>query len=250
MRRKSEDIERITKIAECQAFDLKTLLQNDKVHDLKWYFNDLGKNINSVSIETQNQINTMSRIMKIISAGIPDIDKTNEAMKLRIKRRRRGIKTQDQTVSSEQQSIDAEGNVIYGSRKTSKQNTSTQSKSGGQDENVEGESEVSPLENLLIYLEDNFNNMYKEGGKILDIKTISRSSILDILDTIPQSILVRFEALNAEKVSIPVQTDESYIADHSSSTTTQKAPLQRRMTIRPAGGSMLAKTLMKFLGNK
>ena len=200
----------------------------------------------------------MSRIMKIISVGIPDMDKNNEAMKLRIKRRRKGIKTQDQNNNSEQQSIDAEGNIIIGGRKSSKpNNTSTQSKSGTQDNNDESknedgeaEAEISPLENLLIYLEDNINNLYKDGGKIIDMKNINRGSILDILDSIPQSVLARFEALCAEKISIPVQTDESFLADNSASTGMQKVTATRRMTIRGGNPNMLAKTLMKFMGNK
>ena len=134
--------------------------------------------------------------MKIIHAGIPDIDKTNEAMKLRIKRRRKGA-VSGLTVPGTEQSVDAEGNIIIGGRRSSKMNTSTHSKSGTQedhDEN-EGEAELSPLEHLLIYLEDNINNLFKDGSKFLDGKNINRNTILDILDTIPQSILGRFQSL-------------------------------------------------------
>ena len=255
IKRKTEDLERITQIAEWRAFDLKSLLHNDKVHDLKWYFNELGKNINLACIETQNQINAMGRMMKIISAGIPDIDKNNEAMKLRIKRRRKGI-SNELAVPSTEKSIDAEGNVIYGSRRSSRlNNTSTHSKSGAHDdgdgkENCEGEAEISPLENLLIYLEDNINNLFKDGTKLLDAKNINRTSILEILDSIPQSVLARFESLWAEKISIPIQTDESWLGEISSTPNLLKPPNSRRMTIRPVGNNQLVKTIMKFMSNK
>ena len=56
---------------------------------MKGYFDNIGKNIDLASIETENQINTMKRLMNIIHTGIPDLDKSTAGIKLRIKRRRK-----------------------------------------------------------------------------------------------------------------------------------------------------------------
>lgn len=88
---KSEHVDRITKVAESREFDLKYILRDEGVNDIKYYFNDLGKHIDLTSVETENQINAMTRLMKIIDKSIPKIDQRNQDMKLRIKSRRKNI---------------------------------------------------------------------------------------------------------------------------------------------------------------
>ena len=74
----------MTKIAESREFDLKHILNNDAINEIKLYFNDLGRNIDLVSEETNNQINAMSRLMNLIDNSIPKMDKGSQALKLRI----------------------------------------------------------------------------------------------------------------------------------------------------------------------
>lgn len=79
----------MTKIAESREFDLKHILNNDAINDIKLYFNDLGRNIDLVSEETNNQINAMSRLMNLIDNSIPKMDKGSQVLKLRIRKRRK-----------------------------------------------------------------------------------------------------------------------------------------------------------------
>ena len=79
----------MTKIAESREFDLKHILNNDAINEIKLYFNDLGRNIDLVSEETNNQINAMSRLMNLIDNSIPKMDKGSQVLKLRIRKRRK-----------------------------------------------------------------------------------------------------------------------------------------------------------------
>lgn len=87
--RKDKELMRITKIAEALQFDLKSIFNKDKVHELKCYFNDIGRNIDLVCAETETQVSTMQRLMNIITTGIPEADSKTEELKLRIRKRRR-----------------------------------------------------------------------------------------------------------------------------------------------------------------
>ena len=117
----------------------------------------------------------------------------------------------------------------------------------------EEEEEISPLERLLIYLEDNLNKLFHENGKTVGVKTILREKILEVLDSIPQSLLDRLNksALVSLK-SAKVQTDESHGNSLSlmPSINVPRALTKRKSSFRIPNLNILAKSIDKLRGNK
>jgi hypothetical protein len=76
-------------LSEERAFDLKMVFENDHVISLKTYLDDLGDHIDKASVENENQMKTMARLMNIVNSSIPVADKHTESLKSRIKKRRK-----------------------------------------------------------------------------------------------------------------------------------------------------------------
>lgn len=54
-------------------------------------------------------------------------------------------------------------------------------------------SSESALEKLLIYLEEQITELYNENGNLVQFQTLRRDDLLEILDNIPQSLIIQIE---------------------------------------------------------
>lgn len=102
----------------------------------------------------------------------------------------------------------------------------------------------------MFYIEDNINKMFKEGGKLIDSKKISREDLLEILDGIPQSLINTLSGVSGKKRFKAVQTDESGGANTASTSTLKPAGSKRGSTIRLPSINPLARAINKLAANK
>lgn len=114
---------------------------------------------------------------------------------------------------------------------------------------------MTSIEKIIIFIEDNVNKLFKEGGKVIEQKTIDRSDILEIIDSIPAGLIQNSEGNRRPKVDMEVQTEQSFNVAGDSNlmlSTTKLGRGKRRSSVRVGSINLnpLLKAMNKYTSNK
>ncbi|CAI2368501.1 unnamed protein product [Moneuplotes crassus] len=260
----AKELNRVTKISNDREFDLRAILENNKIFLLKREFEKMGENIDLVSSETNLQLKTVENLIKYMTDNIRIPDSKNSKVKLMLrKRRKRGFNSamvsnetlQDEIIFSKTQSK-------MGFKKVPTFVTTDDAKFKIQVTNEDGmvktqnafssqnTEETTSMEKLLIYIEEKINDLYRSSGKIVEKKEIDRSDLLEIIDSIPFSILNMITPIEKPKKEKEVQTDLGGSQELPIHKITEKHVRKRGKSIIMRPGNALARAINKALIQK